>query len=485
MKHIDEIKLELYILNSPALTDECATIEAHLAKCRGCKELYDNIAGFYTEVKNDLASSENLPMPKPAEIPARRLYPLEQTYQNLSPFQRFAVGIPLRMARWMVHHPYTAGGATLMFSSFIVAALLTLFKPAETKPKDMNPTLAEFKGEMMIVENKYGENIDEIKLGLNIATRYKDERRKLCVFFDVDNDGVNEIIWSHAPESKTGTIQRDASIVSCKSIKNNYVLWSDTLEVKLDFPTKNEHYLKNFIVQDIKVGSFDQDKYPKVYILANHNAMFPSAIIKLDARTGTKIGSYTHTGQLRQMKAADLNGDGNMKLILAGINNAYKNVSIIILDPRFISGCCPTTDNYRPADFQQAKEIAYIRIPKTIVGENVSTNTEWNSINNFEFFEDSKTFRIDVEDASISTGSLTVQYLFNFDLSIQNIQTGDSYDMEAKKLFNNGKIKTYPGAKYFEEFKKKIMYWDGDTWQTHPVQNKYYLEAVKKFKQPS
>jgi predicted anti-sigma-YlaC factor YlaD len=55
MNHIDEHTLELFILHAESVEGQRSEIEAHLAECRGCKDLADEIASFHTELKDELA----------------------------------------------------------------------------------------------------------------------------------------------------------------------------------------------------------------------------------------------------------------------------------------------------------------------------------------------------------------------------------------------------------------------------------------------
>lgn len=486
MKHIDETKIELYLLNSPTLADERSGIEAHLAGCKGCKELYDNIASFYTDVQNDLASSENLPMPRPAEIPARRLYPLEQKYQNLSPSRRFAVTVPLRMARWMVHHPYAAGGVTLMFSSLLIVGMINMFKP--TEPRDMNPTHADFAGEMMLVKNKYGETIDEVKLDAQTVA-VNNERISsgipipTVVFCDVDGDGYNEVIWGYKPMSE----EFSPALVYCKSIAQERILWTDTLRRKLVFPEKPEVQGQILGCSQIIVGDYDADGSPEVYCLTNHVGYFSMLLIKLDGRSGKEISYYVNVGSISKMKPIDMDNDGVKELILVGINNSLENACVIIIDPRFISGHSPTEGNYRLDGSSIGLERTYIRIPKTMLAEVFTGRVRWNSANEIRVNEIEKSFTVGIQDLYAQGTGYTANYYLSFDRKLEaNLEnTQDNFDALAKKLRGEHRIPFIPDSTYWNNFVKKIQYWDGYTWQNYPTLNKLYLEAVKKLKLPS
>jgi hypothetical protein len=481
MNHIDEIKLELYILNSPSITNERAEIEAHLAECNGCKELFDIIAGFYTEVNQDLASSENLPMPRPAETPTRRFYPLEQKYQNLSPFRRFAVGIPLRMARWMVHHPYAAGGATVMFSSFVVFALITMFKPISTKPRDMNPTNVVFAGETMFVRNAKGDTIDTELVGIRFAENQKGNAAagnpQLIKFFDVNNDGINEIIWAQGPWEQNG----NNSIIYCKSIIENRILWSDTMKKKLDFVSQAISDDK-FVCTELLIDDFGNNGKSSVIALAKCS-FFPTLIFNIDGFDGKINDEYLHMGGLEKIITIDINNDGIKDIIACGVNNSLGSACLLVLDPRFISGHSPLVETDAVRDFQPAKEQFYLLLPKTTIGKLSKSTTDWNRASDIsDVNENERTFKVCVVDQTLEASeAITLYIYFDFDLKPTSFQTNDLFDRSARILFEKDLIRSLPDKNYWDNYCKSIQYWDGDEWHSFHTQNKYYLSSVNKY----
>lgn len=161
-EHINETKLELFIIGSKDIAAELKDIENHLAACPGCRELYDEMASFYEEVDKDFSASENLPAVKPHELTADRRSKLQREYWEYLTQRRTDLPFPHRAARWIIRHPYITGSASILFTGLLMVAALTLFNSAETKPKDLNPVYADPAGEILIVKNKYGQTLDEI-----------------------------------------------------------------------------------------------------------------------------------------------------------------------------------------------------------------------------------------------------------------------------------------------------------------------------------
>ena len=84
----------------------------------------------------------------------------------------------------------------------------------------------------------------------------------------------------------------------------------------------------------------------------------------------------------------------------------------------------------------------------------------------------------DLRGSTIATTAM-IYPIFGFDLSIQEVGTGDGSDELSKKLFNEGKISRYVDFKYFGEYKKKIMYWDGEGWSNSIVHKDRQLEMPR------
>ena len=69
-----------------------------------------------------------------------------------------------------------------------------------------------------------------------------------------------------------------------------------------------------------------------------------------------------------------------------------------------------------------------------------------------------------------------------FDLHVRSCNSATDWDVAKDILIKEGKLKPFSTFDYFEEYKKTLRYWDGETWTTTPTLNKRWLEAVKKMK---
>ena len=235
----------------------------------------------------------------------------------------------------------------------------------------------------------------------------------------------------------------------------------------------------------LAVGDFDADGKPEVFVQANHD-YFPSLVLKLNAIDGVELGHYVHIGALLQMKFADLDGDGISEIVLCGVNNAYRQACLVVLDSRFIGGHSPLKGDYELAGYPPGLERAYVLIPKTVVGKVFQYETKFNTARWLVIEKDSRRFHVVIREEFVekttfyNLDGVELSYYFNFGLAPESIGTTDVYDLMAEKLFADGRIPTLPNYEYFESHKKTLLYWDGEAWQNHVALNKNYLEVKRK-----
>jgi hypothetical protein len=487
--HPTEQKIELFFLNAPEVKGERAQIEAHIKQCPGCGELYDEMASYYKDVESDLATRQNVGLILKQNFPTHSEQFLIKEFRQWVANREVNMAFPVRVARWVVRHPYISSGSAATFFGSLIFAALTLYNLNFIPIRDKNPVDVEFKGQVMIVKNKFAEPLDTIWIGKRLAdgfTTIQNESGDLPIaFVDADGDGVDDIIWTQGLVGKDKIPAGVNSIVICKSINKNSILWSDTLTCRLSFPSENNTFYENFHCVGIKAGDNDADGIPEVYVLSHHADLFPSVLFKLDAKTGRELDAFIHAGQLKELKFLDINNDGITEILTTGTNNSFNNGCIIILDPRFISGYSLATKNYIPEDYLPATEYAYIRIPKTKFSVSSKSPNYRNIVVNPEIYESNKEFRIVVNDFSSETETAQLFINFDFDLGIKNINTNDQFAKLSKMLLDEGLINILPDNIYFQEFKKEILYWDGHTWVNYPAMNKRYVEALSKLKPPA
>ncbi|MBM4166616.1 MAG: hypothetical protein FJ218_06840 [Ignavibacteria bacterium] len=123
MKHLTEEQIELFVLNAPEIAAQQMFLETHLQECIGCSVRFEEMKSYYTDVETEMKQSNALvPTQKSIE---RQVSGEEEVYskrredwkKDTGPiaYRRIEIALPIRFVRWVVHHPYVAGGGFVGF----------------------------------------------------------------------------------------------------------------------------------------------------------------------------------------------------------------------------------------------------------------------------------------------------------------------------------------------------------------------------------
>lgn len=366
-----------------------------------------------------------------------------------------------RTRRKLWHHRRSLAVAMMVTLIAVIGKLLY-------GPLDRNPHQVMISRGIMLVENKHGEVLDEIKVDtLEVVP---------SALYDVNGDGINEIIWGQPATLGSAGI----AYVCCKSVTADTLIWKVPLRRNLHFHVQPDIHVYDFFCRELKVGNLGTNPGGTVIATAV-NPSFPCLVLALDAKNGKKLGAYIHVGHLNGPEFVDIDDDGIKEVLLAGVNQAYGQACLVVLDPRFISGHSPLHGDYKLDDCPPGLEKAYLRIPRTIVGEALARIAKYSVGRIVETRDSTDSFRLSVLDVhgTLSDLKATIYPLFGYDLRAITVTTGDDYDLVAKGLFEEGRIARYPDSQYFDEYKKTMLYWDGEAWKQKASLNRRYLEEVR------
>jgi len=373
-------------------------------------------------------------------------------------------------------HKYSIMSILTIFVLLGIIARLTL------GPADRNPVSGYFEGEYLVVVNSSDQVIDRIWVSEEVAAHhsyivdtYYGLDWRLFSFFDVTGDGYNELIWAsdhRHPDQYT-------SILYCKSIVRDEIVWEKVISFDFNFPRKPYANGNSVGITSLVIDDLDGDGIADIIITGSVQRYFPGFVARLNSVTGELMDYYVHTGAVRSVYTADVTGNGRKEIIAGGINNAFNQAFVAVLDSRYMSGHSPLQGDYEIAGYEKAQELAYIRIPRTVLGEALQHRTRYNEFYRimpnpdsgefqaaiYEFFE--RNPQIAIYEVPVSRYYIT----FNYDLEVLNIGTDNGYDMMAKLLYNRGIIDTIPDYDYFQDYAKTLLYWNGNGWQNEPVLN--------------
>jgi hypothetical protein len=148
---------------------------------------------------------------------------------------------------------------------------------------------------------------------------------------DLDGDCDQELVFIVEPENRIVT----GTWVVCFSSKHR-TKWEFKPERAVTDRGGN-HYLPPYFIHGVQVILGKTPERTRVIISSNHYVAYPNPVTFLDA-SGRVMGEYWHPGHLLNMGQADLDGDSNKEVLLAGVNNASRQATLVVLDPLTISG---------------------------------------------------------------------------------------------------------------------------------------------------
>lgn len=102
-----------------------------------------------------------------------------------------------------------------------------------------------------------------------------------------------------------------------------------------------------------------------VAVVSSHYVEHPAQVSILSLK-GEVLGEYWHIGYLYAGAVADLENDGRAELYLAGISNANREATVVVLDPYRVNGAAKETNpSFRLEGFEDGEEVARILLPAT------------------------------------------------------------------------------------------------------------------------
>jgi hypothetical protein len=421
-----------------------------------------------------------------AQYPARTLEVvgvdrLRDVFSDLRIIRRVEHSRTDHAVRWLWRR---RGIAAFVAALVVLLSTIALFI---SPPLDKRPASASYEGEVLVVRNRDHAVIAEVTVGLGTVaymTRKTLEGSdvRLHSFVDVNGDGSDDLVYGIRSAASTGS----TSHVRAQALNSWTVFWDVPVTDTTSFSGSPDAAEGGYSLSSIVVGSSDTPGAPGLFLTAN-NMFFPALLRRLDLRTGATLATYVHVGHIASaLYAKDLDDDGLPELLCCGINSAYRKPFLAIFDTRCIGGHSPAQGAYTPDGLGPGLEKYYLLLPETVIGAAYHFKRKSSSVLRMEFRSDQRSFAVHLDDVAgvidDNGRDLTASYYLYFDrfLKPTGVSTGESYDILAARLLEEGKIRTIPDKTYFEEYMRGIQYWDGDGWVNTPTINRHYLEAVQR-----
>jgi transcriptional regulator with XRE-family HTH domain len=218
---------------------------------------------------------------------------------------------------------------------------------------------ADFRLEVstLIVTDGQGRELwrHEFSSRFEIGAYNRPDAIKRCTFADFDSDGGVETLFVYVP-------------LEFSSVGTTLFCFAQDGSLKWQFEpggkiadTRQEYFPPFFISNVLIVPVLGSGT--RILVSSNHYLHNPNQIAMLSP-SGKLVSEYWHSGHLLTVTRADLDGDGIEEILLGGVNNGYRQATMIVFDPREISGASAQPDR-QILGFPPGTEKAVVLFPKT------------------------------------------------------------------------------------------------------------------------
>lgn len=348
-------------------------------------------------------------------------------------------------------------------SILLILALLSIIAALWYGPIDRNPVIGRFEGASLKLINADGQMVKSFHVDSEqkfyLANNASDGRTPQVQLFDINGDGLNEAFWFQ----RSSREQVPFNKITAWSVSGDSLLWELPLRFDVNFPKKYSIVDNEFYVAELQFVE-DQKGVPLLIVNAYLRSFFPNLLLSVDVDSGEVIQKYVHAGRLYDIDVIDLDDDGIREVIATGVNNAYWKACLVALNPFDMEGHGPLKDDYVVDGFRPARELNYVMIPKTIVGQYYDPVQKMPYGFTLRKHDGGELIYVRVRDAGIvdiaEGHPVYVIYYFNKDFTVEGMGTDDKYDITARRLYQEGKIPFEPDYEYFEAFKDSLVYWE-------------------------
>lgn len=327
---------------------------------------------------------------------------------------------------------------TLLLSSI----LLTILSFLAIYSIDNNPKEFRIVNHTVNIVNRHGKILwstkqkfsNKKKLAAGGELLLGVDEKYVQLLYDIDKDGINEVILAQEFSDGKDNSKDKSRRITCY---NNFgeeiwtYLFSDTIS------TKNEIFDPKDYNNSILGIVEEKDK--TVLLGVSRQLYFPSAIYKLDIKTGQRLeGTLWSQGHFNwRGSVGDFNNDGKTEIFIGGISNAMESAFVLYVDYDSLNGQTPNKkvqfNNHPIANIGH-----YILIGKTDVANYL--NLRFNNITSSSYSERTDDFCVNSFEGMIKQ-SIGLVYRFSKDFSQVKTQIGDDLQFIRDSLVIKGELK--------------------------------------------
>ncbi len=323
---------------------------------------------------------------------------------------------------------------------------------------DTNPATIEHAGKLRLIKNKNGKVLWQSKLSFEDNQLNYHFARISEKIFDVDGNGLNEVLLVNQDEN-LGHIGR----LDCFN-NDGVLLWKYEFDDSIE--TIYEKYSNKFTIRIAGIDNLDGKKV--LYLFAQHNIYFPTAVFRLDAKTGKRLpGTFWHPGGLGAGILADLNGDGLNELYLTSINNEWESAVFFGLEKDSLYGRGPAFGKYVYPNREISNFLCYLSIPKSDYSKYKNVRYPLTGTGGLFYLEHENLLTYPIIYGE-HTELMSVSFRINQKYEIEKLIILDQFRVKRDSLVAQGKLSLplTDTKDYVEILKDQVRYWDGEKFIT-------------------
>jgi hypothetical protein len=290
-------------------------------------------------------------------------------------------------------------------------------------PRPGAPARYRVQHDALIVMDRHGRELWRKPFdGLQVAEYTTDEK---LWFGDLDGSGTVSVVFLvHAVRQGV-----PESLIAYNH--NGVERWRFTPGRTVH--TSRESFAPLFHPARFLVAPFGRDGKLRIAVASTHHEDYPSQIALLD-NNGHLLREYWHSGHLPFLLATDV-GQGWNVLLAAGISNARKAATLLVLDPDHFTGASKE-DNaaYQLQDLPPPVEAARLLFPRSCINEKLEPYAIITKL-----WKDGDTIALEVQHRA-SPPDATIFYHLNPDLTLNTVDVGTSFERAHLALHASGII---------------------------------------------
>lgn len=316
----------------------------------------------------------------------------------------------------------------LQFASYAILSKSEIVKygfdlPPRTNHGSVGPP-ADFRIEVstLIIVDGRGREIwcHEFPSRLSLPSYQERNLVRRCTFEDLDGDGGVETLFVHVPLD----FGSEGQTLICFSA-DGVIKWEFTPGRAVIKDTTPREYVPPYFISNVAIVPMPSAS-PRILVSSNHYLHNPNQIAILDI-DGALVSEYWHSGHLLSVAHADLDGDGVDEVLLGGVNNGYRQATLVIFDSRNINGAS-SQPGRQILGFDPGTEKAVVLFPRTCV----STDASYNRVAELRVTRQQRIMLAIAEGVSEANNPGGMIYELDFDLNVVNARP-DSHLQESHR----------------------------------------------------